>query len=208
MLKTLSKDFDEFLNGGYKENCITLIYGPGGSGKTTLCLMATISAILEGKKVLFLDAENSFNVKRLEQIAGEKFKEVLDKISLIKVNSFNKQIELINKLVASKKLFDLIVIDTVTYFHRQEIRENENIDAKLRWHMFNIRDIARKGSVVLLTSQVYEDITAGKFKPVGEKVMNDKVDFKIRLQKDPRKALMKEREFLFEIYDGGIRKLN
>ena len=52
MVLTGSQELDKFLKE-YKN--VTLIYGPAGSGKSTLCLLAAIEQALNNKKVLFLN---------------------------------------------------------------------------------------------------------------------------------------------------------
>ena len=52
MIKTGTEELDNFLEN-YKG--LTTLYGEGGSGKTTLCMLAAIEQALNNKKVLFLD---------------------------------------------------------------------------------------------------------------------------------------------------------
>ena len=51
--------FDALLSG-YEGGVLTALYGPAGTGKTTICLLAAIAAIRAGKKVIFVDTENPF----------------------------------------------------------------------------------------------------------------------------------------------------
>ena len=66
-----STDLDEWLAGGYENDIITTLYGPAGSGKTNLCLIAAANLASQGKKVIFIDTEGGFSIERLKQIAGE-----------------------------------------------------------------------------------------------------------------------------------------
>ena len=50
-----SKLLDKLLNGGYEKDIINTIYGPAGSGKTLLCLLAVLQAVAEKKKVIYID---------------------------------------------------------------------------------------------------------------------------------------------------------
>ena len=54
-----SQLFDQLLNGGYETNVITTVYGPAGSGKSTLSLLAAIAMAKTGKKVI--SGENYLN---------------------------------------------------------------------------------------------------------------------------------------------------
>jgi len=48
-----SRDLDEWLKGGYDKDIITTLYGPAGSGKTNLCLIAA-AYMARDKKVIFI----------------------------------------------------------------------------------------------------------------------------------------------------------
>ena len=50
----------------------TLIYGEGGSGKTTICLLASLERAIKNKKVLFLDTEANFSAERFQQLSKNK----------------------------------------------------------------------------------------------------------------------------------------
>ena len=56
MIKTGTEELDNFLEN-YKG--LTTLYGEGGSGKTTLCMLAAIEQALNNKKVLYLDTETA-----------------------------------------------------------------------------------------------------------------------------------------------------
>src|SRR3989338_8566956 len=113
-MKTGCIDLDNLTE--YKENSITLIYGAGGSGKTTLGLLVSINALKEKKKVLFIDAGNNFSVERFNQLSNDP--SLLPKMLIMKIKSFNVQHEHIKKL-SELKGFDLIVIDSLTTFYRR-----------------------------------------------------------------------------------------
>ena len=83
-----SSEFDEWLNGGYDTDVITVFYGPAGSGKTNLCLIAAAEQAALGKKVVFIDTEGGFSVERLRQLADL---EVLKNIVIIKATTFYEQ---------------------------------------------------------------------------------------------------------------------
>ena len=54
-VSTGSPILDNFLGGGYDRDIITTIFGPSGTGKTNLCLLAAVRIAEKGKKVIFLD---------------------------------------------------------------------------------------------------------------------------------------------------------
>ena len=50
-----SYDLNRFLSGGYETDIITTIYGPAGSGKTNLCMLAAVSQAKKGNKIIFIN---------------------------------------------------------------------------------------------------------------------------------------------------------
>ncbi len=227
-----SSELDEWLSGGYEKDVISVFYGPAGSGKTNLCLIAAAEQAALGKKVVFIDTEGGFSVERLKQLASL---DILKNIVMIKATTFYEQkmafdklTELINKNVS------LIVIDSLVMLYRLELGQassDKNFD---RIHMINsvlakqmriLSEIARKKNVaVLCTDQVYgefltdEEMRAGKQKSfcmVGGDIIKYWAKCIIKLdilQHGRRKATLvkhrslPEKKFEFEIINEGIKK--
>ncbi len=227
-----SSDLDEWLNGGYDNDIITVFYGPAGSGKTNLCLIAAAEQAALGKKVVFIDTEGGFSVERLKQLASM---EVLKNIVIIKATTFYEQkmafdklLELINKNVS------LIVVDSLVMLYRLELGQASSNKDYDRVHMINgvlakqlriLSEIARKKNVcILCTDQVYgkflseEEQLAGEektFSMVGGDIIKywAKCIIKLEnLQHGRRKATLikhrslPEKKLEFEIINEGIRK--
>jgi len=57
---------DELLEGGYEKDIINTIYGPAGSGKTLLCLLALIKVAEQGKKITYTDKQLLFSHPALD----------------------------------------------------------------------------------------------------------------------------------------------
>jgi len=162
----LNNCFDLLFGGGLQDGVLTQLYGPPGSGKTNLCLIATCAAASDGK-VVYIDPEGGFSVERLRQIAGENFKKVLENLLLVEPTTFDEQ------KVALKKLDDivpqtharLVVVDGVGMLYR--IEEDKDIK-ELGRILAQLLRIARKyGLPVLLTNQIYTDIGTHKNVPIG-----------------------------------------
>ncbi len=176
-----SAELDEWLDGGYDKEIITVFYGPAGSGKTNLCIIAAAEQAAVGKKVIFIDTEGGFSVERLKQLANF---DVMKNIILLKATTFDEQRECFNKLLdLSNKGIGLIVIDSLVMLYRLELGEAsgakdfEKIQAVNRSLVRQLRilsEIARKKNIpILATDQVYseflsyEEIEAGKKKQMS-----------------------------------------
>ena len=85
-------------------NNIIAIYGEAGTGKTTLSLIAAIDKLKLGKKVLFLDTENSFPIERFKQLTENNLS-LLDNLILIKANNFKEQQEKIKLMPPNYKKY-------------------------------------------------------------------------------------------------------
>ncbi len=72
-ISTGSFDFNDFLEGGYERDVITMIAGPPASGKTNLSILAACSRAKEGK-VIYVDTEGGFSIERIKQVVGDKIR--------------------------------------------------------------------------------------------------------------------------------------
>ncbi len=222
LLDSGSEVINKLLNGGYERDVITSIYGPAGSGKSTMCLMAAISCIKkENKKVIFVDTEGGFSIVRLNQICPDD-KQILEKIFLLKPTSFEEQSKAIRKL---RDLVDdnigLIIVDTISMLYRIEFGKNENnikqINSELGLQISLLTEIARKKNIpVLLTNQVYSDfdvkdsvkIVGGDILTYGSKCMIELKKFKNKRKAIIKKAraLPENKEIIFSILENGFEE--
>ena len=159
-LKSGSEIVDELLEGGYDSNIITTIYGPAGSGKTTFCLLASIAIADSGKKVIFMDTEGGFSIRRFNQLTDNK--DLLNSIFILKPIDFFEQKKAIERLKnMMNEQIGLVVIDTIGYHYRIEMgkkHEIKQINNELGLQISFLSEIARKYNIpVLLTNQVYSD---------------------------------------------------
>lgn len=209
MISSGNKDLDDVVDGYGKE--INLIYGPGSSGKTTLAKIVAVSQLKKGKKVVFLDTENGFSIERFMQICGIDYLNYLDRLLLLKANSFEDQCKRIDSLI---NLVDigLIIIDSLGVFYRKEVKENPlEINKKLDRQLRILTEITRKGIPILITNQVSTDIESSEIKMVGGDMVKNWCKKVIELKKDPRRIILKkpeEREKKFKIMNEGIMVLD
>jgi len=208
MLSFGNKELDEFICCDKPE--IISIYGPASAGKTTLCLMVTSALANKGKKVVFIDTEGGFNVERLNQIAGWNYLNILDKILLLKVKSFEEQCEKIEQLKNLVNI-DLVIIDTLSFFYRKAlksdpIRINQEMDKQLK----NLSNLTRRGVQVIMSHQVYTDINKGSITLVGGEMVKNWSKRLLRLVKEPNRKLIlekpKEQELNVTIVNEGFVK--
>jgi len=229
-ISTGSKDLDIWLEGGYEKEIITTIYGPAGSGKTNLCIMAAVHQALKGNKVIYIDTEGSFSADRLKQIGGSP--DIIKNILILRATTFWEQKEVFNRLLTEiKKSVSLIVVDSISMLYRLELGF-ANQQSKEKASMINrslgrqlriLAEISSKRNIpVLITNQVYSDFTmnADEIPPkkavrmVGGDLLNYWPKCIIEIQKDERKRKailrkhrsMPEKEIEFIITDKGIEK--
>ncbi len=211
---------DSMLDGGYETDIITTIYGPAGSGKTNLCLMAMKKVIEGGKKVIFVDTEGNFSISRLRQISGDH-KRILDNTLLLKPMNFEEQRKAFDKLrqMASDKI-GLIIVDTISMLYRIERDKDENsvsfTNRELSLQISYLTEIARKrGIPVLLTTQVYSSFDdRDKVNLVGGDIVKYGSKCLIELQKAHKnkravilkkhRSLPESERALLEIREGGV----
>jgi len=227
-----SIELDEWLEHGYDKDVITVFYGPAGSGKTNLCLIAAAEQAAMGKKVIFVDTEGGFSVERLKQLATF---DVMKNIILLKATTFDEQRECFNKLLdLLNKNIGLIIIDSLVMLYRLELGEAssakdfekiQTINRGLARQLRILSEIARKKNIpVLVTDQVYgeflsfDEIEAGKKKQmsmVGGDIIKYWSKCIIELENlghGRKRAILRkhrhlpEKRFEFEIVDDGIRK--
>jgi len=174
-----NKDLDEWLDGGYESDIITTLYGPAGSGKTNLCLLAAVNIAKNSKKVLFIDTEGSFSVDRLRQISDESY---FKNIILLKATKFFEQVQIFNKLIGRvSNNIGLIIVDSMVMLYRLEVsiaKAESGNEEKIRIlnmaiakQLRILNEIARKKNIpIIITDQVYSDFLSNdKIEQLKEK---------------------------------------
>lgn len=226
-----SYDLNKFLYGGYEKDIITTIYGPAGSGKTNLCMIAASSQAKKGNKILYIDTEGGFSLDRFKQL-DENYKENIQNIILLKPTSFQEQIKVFETLdkELKKSRVTLIIVDGMTMLYRLELAESRDIEKiretnkELASQMRILAEISRMKNIpVVITNQVYkeflckDDLEKGitpEIKMVGGDILKywSKCLIELKLDKGKRKIILKkhrslpEKELSFVIANQGIRK--
>lgn len=231
-----SYDLNKFLFGGYETDIITTIYGPGGSGKSNICLLAAVSQAKKGNTVIYVDTEGGFSSDRVHQLLGEdksNFEEVLKNIMILKPTSFEEQEESFEQLLkfVKKGGVSLIIIDSIAMLYRLELgdaiksEDTQNIqevNRKLANQLRILTEISRKQNIpVIVTNQVYSrfikdegEVKEQQVSMVGGDLLKYWSKCIIEVQNYRGRRLLKlrkhrslpEKELEFEIINTGIRK--
>jgi len=221
-LPTGSYILDKLLEGGYEKDILTTIYGPAGSGKTLLCLLALQKVAESGEKVIYVDTEGGFSVERLKQL-NPNYKNILENIVFLRPTSFKGQKKAFEKLkeIVNNKI-GMIIIDTIAMLYRLELGKNDDVyevNRELGKQLSCLSEIARKKKIpVLITNQVYADFdNKDKVNIVGGDLLKYGSKCLIELQTTPsgnRRAVLKkhrslsaEKEITFKIVEKGISKV-
>ncbi len=150
---------DNLLNGGIDTDCITNIYGPAGSGKTNICMIASRENFKRNGKTLYIDTEANFSFDRARQIEDKDFDKFMKSIILKSVYSWKEQIDTIKELRNSiPENVKLIIVDSLVSLYRLEIDNNnyQEINKQLASQYSILTRIAREKKIpVLVTNQIY-----------------------------------------------------
>ena len=205
-ISTGSELFDRFLGGGYEKGVLTTLYGPGGSGKTNLCLLALIRMTGTGKKVIYIDTESSFSVERLRQITRYA-DQVLARTVFFRPPSFEEQHEVIRQLPKLvRRGVGIVVVDTIAMLYRLalgEARSVQPVNTMLAKQLAILIRLARVNDLpVLVANQVYADFQdKEKMKIVGGDILRNGSRCLIELQAfaaGRRRAMLRKHRSLKE----------
>ena len=211
---------DELLNGGFEKEVITTLYGPAGSGKSNITMIATSSIVKQGKNVIYIDTEGGFSTERMKQLLPYDYERIMKNIILLKPTSFDEQTKHFAKLngAVDKDKIGLIVVDSITMLYRLEKGSDEEIrvtNKELAKQLSKLSEIARKKDIpILVTNQVYADFNKeGSFHMVGGDLLKywSKDIVKLEFENHYRRATIVKHKSLpegknitFEISNAGI----
>lgn len=171
---------DNLLGGGIETGSVTLFYGEAGCGKSNICLQMAFNVIRSGKKVAYVDTEG-LSYERISQIFKDEA--LIKNLLVFQVHSFQEQSERVEAIakIAKNGLLGLIVVDSMTMFYRLN-----HDDMVLRNDFIRqtetLLNTAREYEVpVVITSQVYTDITTGALEFLGGHAMHHNAKTIIRL---------------------------
>ena len=183
-----------------------MIYGNAASGKTTSCLLAAIACARNKSKIIFVDTENSFDSKRLQQLYYGNVKEILDNIFLIQPKTFEEQSETILKLkrLCENDSIKLVIVDTIGNLYRKRLSDKpKKINKMMAEQMADLVRIARDlNKVVIITNQVSSKVDgSNEIKMVGGKMMENLSKVIIEVKKDDKKRYAKLIKYKYDEED-------
>ena len=217
-----SELIDSLLDGGFETDILTTIYGPAGSGKTNICLLAAIKTALDNKKVIYIDTDSSFSVERLKQLT-KNHEKVLDKTVFLKPVSFEEQKKCFDKLrELSEEQIGLIIIDSISMLYRLELGKTDyvyDVNKELGLQISYLNEIARKKNIpVLITNQIYTDFSDKQIKMVGGDLLKYGSKCLMELKKFHRgvrqciikkhRSIEEDKSIYFRIIHNGIEEYN
>lgn len=183
---------------------ITIMYGPAGSGKTTMAMISAIDYLRENKKVLYIDTEQTFSVDRFIQISQDK--KLLDNLLLTRIGSFKEQQMNLNGLYKIKNSVSLIIMDTIGNHYRSLVKSKPDLANRMLYSQYKtLKDLSLTIPVLIL-NQVYENPVTNEIKMVGGSVSSEFEDNLVELRKEPRQIIYKKenKSRFFRIVTEGI----
>lgn len=231
-----SYELNRFLHGGYETDVISTIYGPGGSGKTNVCMIAAVSQANKDKKIIYIDTEGGFSIDRVKQLLygkTEKIEQILQNILLLKPTTFQEQEKSFEQMLRYIKNdnISLIIVDSIAMLYRLELGDAiktedpekiREVNRKLARQLRTLAEIARKQNIpIIVSNQVYSQFTKHEQEKkeiqvsmVGGDLLKYWSKCLIELQniRGRRKMLLKKHRSLpeksldFEITNEGIKK--
>lgn len=200
-ITTGSEELDNLFGGGIETQAVTEVFGEFGSGKTQLAHQLSVNIQLSPEqggldgKAIYIDTENTFRPKRIENMAGGKEldpDETLKNIFVAKIVNTDQQLitaEKAEELVEERNV-RLVVVDTVTSLFRAEYVGRESLaerQQKLGQHLLTLHRIADLNNVaILITNQVQAnpDAFVGEStQPIGGHVLGHSATNRIYLRK-------------------------
>ncbi len=180
---------DAILGGGLEADCLTELYGEGGSGKTLLCLEVATRLALTDRWVVYIDTEG-VSVDRLEAIAGGRLEAVLKRLLLASPKSLEEQTRAVTTAGQlareGRRPIGLIVLDSATFYYRLTLAGPEEDEGRLAL----VEELAELmatalncGVPVLFTNQVWRRQSDGSLEPLGGSFVNHAAKTILRLDR-------------------------
>ena len=148
------------LLGGLERGIITTFFGHAGSGKSNISMLTALAIAAQGKKVVFIDTENSLSAERIKQIEPQRHKVILKNIIILEPTNFSEQKKFfsqLNELCAMEKP-ELIVVDSIVMLYRLQLGTEEDIhttNREMANQLATLSEIARKRNIPVFVNVLF-----------------------------------------------------
>jgi len=208
---------DALIGGGLEMRTITQIYGEPASGKSTLCMIASVACLRAGHAVVYIDSEG-FSIERFRQIAGADTERLADRLFLFEPIDFGHQASVIfeaENVIKTQKP-GLLVMDSATALYRTDLEKGRDAMQALTRQVIHLLGYAKRYEMpVIITNQVYRDTMKNTYYGLGGTALEHISKVIVRLEKTDtpghrRARLVKHRSrpegasFEFDIVGDGI----
>jgi DNA repair protein RadB len=194
---------DRLLGGGLETDCVTELYGEGGSGKTLFCLEVALRVAREGRWVFYIDTEG-VSADRLRAMAGPDLERLLKRFLLSTPRNLGEEAAAVATAGAlareGKRPVGLLVVDSATFYYRLSLSGSDEDDARqtLSLAVADLVQTAVTAEVpVLITNQVWRNVHEGTLEPLGGSFLNHAAKTILRFDRLPgnrrRVVLVKHR---------------
>lgn len=159
IFKTGSKNLDKLLHGGFPGGCLSLVAGETATGRTTLALSASASAIKRKQTVLFFDCECSVSFDRLLQL-GLSPSETQQRFNTVHANNLETGLQA--AVEALKAGVNLVVMDSPNLL--ESTRRNVSLGGIFANWIPKVQQALKPENAILLTWQLKRAATRGELK--------------------------------------------
>lgn len=175
-LSTNISEFDRVLGGGIVQGSLILLAGDPGIGKSTILLQTSGELCKNGKKVLYISAEESAGQVKLR---AERIGIKSDNLYIYPQTNF----ELIKKHIESLKP-DLVIVDSIQAIYTSEIQSSSGSVSQIRECCNMLMQIAKTQNIsVIVIGHVTKEGNIA-----GPKVLEHMVDTVIQFEGDKYKT--------------------
>lgn len=176
--------------GGIPLGMITELFGPEGSGKTTVALNTAKQVANQDKKVLYIDVENLLNTEILKAVLGDTVKS--ENILILTPDSAEDAFMIAEAGIDSGE-FELVVIDSVGAMASKKEKENPfDKDTMMmlprligKFIKRNVYSIRTNNIALLIVNQVRDNVGSyvKSFSSPGGHILHHQAAVRIQLSK-------------------------
>lgn len=221
-----------FGGGGIESRAVTELYGRFKSGKTQICFSTAVHTAASGRNVLYIDTENTFSPKRINDIAefhGFDTDMVTENIKVMPASTaaiLSLYVQEIVKTIREHKI-ELVIVDSIIALHRAEFIGRSYLAARQqdlsRIMQYLVKAAENEDVGIIITNQVLESpdmFKHGEFATGGNIISHasthrvhmapkplkpDKVHSKIIMEDSPRYA---RTELIIELGPWGVKSVD